>query len=203
LENLELSEDEEIYTKLDQLLIRMNFNSRLYVKHLKQKIMSLIKMSIATQEEKEEWLFYKKHFHQFYQRTDTVFVANDADLKLQLDNWFLRKIFYIEKEIPSSISSDIGKTLPSKEKSQKQQKLRTKLSVDQMALILRAADDQRIVIAKSLSSIFKNIAPYLSTPYREDISFESMRSKSYYPETRDKEIAIQTLREIIDKIREY
>jgi len=200
LENLYLSDDREVYTKLDQLLIRMNFNSSLYVVHLQQKIMTLLNVE-GTKEKKEEWLFQEKYFRQFYQRTDIVFMTNNADLKTQLDNWFLQRIFYLDKQIISSLSSKESSL--SKEKSVKPQKLLSTLSVDQMALILRAADETRIIKAKSLSSVFKNIAPYLSTPQKEDISSDSMRSKSYSAETRDKEIAIQALQQLIDRIKEY
>ncbi|MGN6539852.1 MAG: hypothetical protein ACTHKY_03480 [Ginsengibacter sp.] len=200
LENLDVSEDQEFYTKLDQLLIRMNFNSPLYVEHLQQKIITLVSAE-GTKETKEEWLFHKKYFGQFYQRKDIVFMTNDAGLKTQLDNWFLQRIFNLDKGVVSS-SASIETSLP-KQKSVKPQKLKSSLSVDQMALILRAADEMRIIMAKSLSSVFKNIAPHLSTPQKEDISFDSMRSKSYSAELRDKEVVIQMLRQMIDKVKEY
>jgi hypothetical protein len=72
-----------------------------------------------------------------------------------------------------------------------------------MALVLRAADELRIIMARSLNSVFKSIVPHLSTPYQENISYDSMRSKSYSAEQRDKEIAIQTLQQMINKIKEY
>lgn len=83
------------------------------------------------------------------------------------------------------------------------QKLLCILSVDQMALLLRAADDLKIVTARSLNAVFKTIVPHLSTPYQENISYDSMRSKSYTAETRDKEIIIETLQQMIKKIEEY
>ncbi|MCH5684017.1 hypothetical protein LWM68_06895 [Niabella sp. W65] len=54
-------------------------------------------------------------------------------------------------------------------------------------------------MARSLNSVFKNIVPYLSTQYQEDISYDSMRSKSYAAESRDKEIVIETLKQIIKR----
>ena len=83
------------------------------------------------------------------------------------------------------------------------QKLLCILSVDQMALLLRSADDLKIIMARSLNAVFKAIVPHLSTPYQENISWDSMRSKSYNAETRDKEIVIQTLEQMIKKIKEY
>jgi hypothetical protein len=77
------------------------------------------------------------------------------------------------------------------------------LSVDQIGLILKAADDTRLIQAKSLSQVFKSIVPYLSTPNKIDISFDSMRASTYHPETTDKEKAIAALERMISKIKDY
>jgi len=54
-----------------------------------------------------------------------------------------------------------------------------------------------------MSQVFKTIVPNLSTPYKEDLSYDGMRSKSYVAEERDKQIAVETLERIIKKIKEY
>ncbi len=77
------------------------------------------------------------------------------------------------------------------------------LSVETNGSGIRYADDLKIVIARSLNTVFKTIVPHLTTPFQENISYDSMRSKSYAAETRDKEIVIQTLEKMIKKIREY
>ncbi|MGM1430186.1 hypothetical protein ACS126_13075 [Sphingobacterium lactis] len=82
-------------------------------------------------------------------------------------------------------------------------KLVCTLSEDQIGIILKAADDLKIVISRSLSNIFNQIVPYLSTPYKEDLSPDSMRSHTYSIEERDKQIVIETLQKMIEKIKEY
>jgi hypothetical protein len=82
-------------------------------------------------------------------------------------------------------------------------KVLCKLSTDQTGLILRAADESRILVSKSMNEVFKTIVPHLSTPYKEDLSYDGMRSKSYVAEDRDKQIAIETLERIIKKIKQY
>lgn len=77
------------------------------------------------------------------------------------------------------------------------------LSVDQLGLILKAADDTRLIRARSLNQVFKSIVPYLSTDNKTDISFDSMRSSTYHPEAPDKEKAIAALERMIGKIKEY
>jgi hypothetical protein len=51
--------------------------------------------------------------------------------------------------------------------------------------------------------LFKQIVPYLSTSHKANISFDSMRSKSYAAEKRDKEMVIQALEQMIKNIKEY
>jgi hypothetical protein len=82
-------------------------------------------------------------------------------------------------------------------------KLVCELSVDQMGIILKAADDVKLVVSRSLSTVFKSIVPYLATANKKELSWDSMRSNSYHPEDRDKEIAIAALEKLIRKIREY
>jgi hypothetical protein len=82
-------------------------------------------------------------------------------------------------------------------------KVHCQLSVDQIGIILRASDDIKLLISNSISLIFRSIVPFLSTKNRSNISWKSMRSSTYHPEKRDKEIAIETLEKLIRKIRDY
>ncbi|CAA9202413.1 hypothetical protein [Flavobacterium collinsii] len=82
-------------------------------------------------------------------------------------------------------------------------KVLCKLSTDQTALILRASDELKILISKSMNHLFKTIVPFLSTENKTDLSFNAMRSKAYAVEERDKEIAIETLERMIKQIKEY
>lgn len=203
LEFLESGDETALYTTLDEVLIRLNFNSKAYIYNLTQRIASHIECVELPSERMEHLLFDLKLFKQLHIKPGMLFLSWEAVLHKQIDNWFSQEIFYLEKRIHYAI-------VPLKEKEQKpvikrkeKDKLLTILSVDQMALILRAADELKLVMARSLNSVFKNIVPYLSTPYQENISYDSMRSKSYAAETRDKEIVRETLQQMIKKINEY
>jgi hypothetical protein len=82
-------------------------------------------------------------------------------------------------------------------------KLLCKLSSDQIAILLKAADDTKLAEAKSMSMVFKTIVPYLSTKNKENLSWDSMRSNSYHPEETDKVIVIEALEQMIGKIKGY
>ncbi|WP_346239594.1 hypothetical protein ABDK00_009545 [Niabella insulamsoli] len=82
-------------------------------------------------------------------------------------------------------------------------KIQTSLSIDQLAILFRACFEESILRSRSLRSLFLSLAPLLSTRERQELSGNSMRSKSYHPETRDKHIIIDTLQTLIEKIDQY
>jgi len=82
-------------------------------------------------------------------------------------------------------------------------KLLCRLSVDQIGLILKAADDTKLIVASSISIIFRSIVPFLSTEKIKNISWNSMRKSTYHIEQIDKDVAIETLENLILKIKEY
>jgi hypothetical protein len=113
--------------------------------------------------------------------------------------------------VESRFANYLNKPLPISEKKMcessvidsSSNKVLCKLSTDQTALILRASDELKILISKSMNHLFKTIVPFLSTPNKVDLSYNAMRSKAYIFEERDKRIAIETLERMIKQIKEY
>lgn len=211
LKELELLEPPQcetcVFTALDELLIFLNFNNKSYIGYVTKRIAERLNANENIADKLERLLFHYKQFNQMHRKPGVILNPQYGDLKTELSNWFAQEIFYLEKRLHLTIVPINGSTeqKSSGTVSQKTepQKLLCILSVDQMALLLRAADDLKIVTARSLNAVFKTIVPHLSTPYQENISYDSMRSKSYTAETRDKEIVIQTLQQMIKKIKEY
>lgn len=208
LELLELPEGETaVFTAIDELLIYLNFNSKFYMGYFTKRLAEKINVNENNSNKLERLLFHYKQFNQMHRKPGVILNPQYGDLKTELSNWFTQEIFYLEKKlhltiVPINWSAEQKGSEPASQKNDPQ-KLLCILSVDQMALVLRSADDLKIVMARSLNSVFKTIVPHLSTPYQENISYDSMRSKSYTAETRDKEIVIQTLEQMIKKIKEY
>ncbi|SDW14129.1 hypothetical protein SAMN05444410_101330 [Hydrobacter penzbergensis] len=208
LELLELPHCETcLFTTLDELLIFLNFNSKSYIGYFTRRLAERLNPNEDIADKLEMLLFHYKQFNQMHRKPGVILNPQYGDLKTELSNWFAQEIFYLEKRLHLTIVPINGGTEQkgsgSVSPKNEPQKLLCILSVDQMALLLRAADDLKIITARSLNAVFKNIVPHLSTPYQENISYDSMRSKSYTAETRDKEIIIQTLQQVIKKIREY
>lgn len=210
IKELEVLEDPEkktcIYTALNELLIYLNFNSKAFANHFTERLAEKINEFENISDKLDQLLVHFKEFNQMHRKPGVIFNPQYRDLKTVLSNWFVQEIFYLEKKMRLSVTplqgnSELPKQKDSGEKPK--QKVLCTLSTDQTGLILRASDELRILVAKSMNEVFKTIVPHLSTPYKEELSYDGMRSKSYVAEERDKQIAIETLERIIKKIKEY
>ena len=205
LETLEGSKKkDQIYSSMDELLISLNFNCRDYISYFTQNIDAKINDYESISDKMVGLLFYFKAFNQLYRKSDIALHPGQVNLKDELGNWFMQEISYLEKKLQWSLIPQKDKTEHQKKPVEKEKnKVLCILSTDQMSLIIRAADELRILKARSMNEVFKTIVPFLSTPYKENLSYDSMRSKSYVAEDRDKKIAIETLEKVIEKVREY
>lgn len=82
-------------------------------------------------------------------------------------------------------------------------KLLIRLSGDQIGILIRAAYEGKLIDAPSKRAAYKALAPFLSTPNKEDLSEDSLRSNAGRPEARDREILIGVLMKLIEIIRDY
>lgn len=193
----------ECISDLDLMLIRMNFNSREYAEKLVGKIGRYLEGFENLSERLEKLLYIWSRISKINPNLKLTFNASQQNLILFLEYWFSSEVRYVEKksaiEMQQQTVDYVGNEFVEKADS----KLECMLSGDQIGLILRATDEARIIRAKSMNYIFKSIVPYLSTPVKRNLSYQSVRSNSYNAEERDKEIAIESLEKIIRKIKTY
>jgi hypothetical protein len=182
---------------VNELLVYLNFNDRAYVSYFTKCLGDKVAAQDLCEDKIKTLLFHSKEFSHMHRKEGVKFNEHHADLKAILGEWFAHEISYLER-VQLSNSTEPQAAPPGK-----QQKLVCSLSVDQMALVLRAADDLKIVIARSMNAVFKIVTPYLATQQKDTISYDSMRSKSYAAESKDKRVAIDALEKMISKIREY
>lgn len=134
------------------------------------------------------------------QGLDTIIINCLQDLLMFVEKRFAHYIAEV-KEIGSgpepqpALSANLTNTA--------RHKVLCTLSADQIALILRAADESQILKARSMNAVFKFIIPYLSTPHKENLSAAAVRSKAYNPEEADRDAAVDALLRIIKKIQGY
>jgi hypothetical protein len=200
-----LHKTDPVNSALDEILIYMNFNSRPFINYFTQGVEDKINSCESAAGKMESLLFYFKKLNQIHSKDGVILNPDHQDLKTVLSAWFKHEMMYHEKKLHFSVipMHIINKKDQTTVINTNNDKVLCKLSTDQTALILRASDELKILIAKSMSQVFKKIVPFLSTTTRENLSYDSMRSKSYVAEERDKKIAIETLERMIKRIKGY
>lgn len=127
------------------------------------------------------------------QQTGQIIVQSLIDLSTNLHR---RYSDYLPEPIsPTDTENDQVNKAPAK--------ISCALSGDQLGIVLRAATDAGMIIGQSFRKICKIIAPWLSTPWRAQVSWDTLRSNSGRPEQRDKDIAVAFLEKMIVQIRSY
>lgn len=188
---------ETIFGTADQILIAMNFNCRKYISLIKEQILKNIDKEKESAFKLELLLLYYKDFNHLTSNEKITFDPSMENIKPVLDNWFKNEIAYWEKK------KELGTSVRQAKSKSIEEKVECDLSADQIGLILRAADESRLIKARSMNLVFQSIIPYLSTAFKKDLSYQSVRSKSYNAEEKDKETAIAGLEKMIKKIRSY
>ncbi|WP_199117796.1 hypothetical protein [Pedobacter sp. ASV28] len=204
LEDLDWQATEADFVRqLNEALIYMNFNSKAYIANLTHSFGQMIASGQNLNEKTERLLLCQKNFNQTPRKPGLVFNPDYHDLPKVIGNWFGQELTYLKMRasLTDVPAPDIG--IGGKKSGNELQKVRCALSSDQIGMIIRAADELRILVAKSMNEVFRTIVPHLSTPHRENLSYDGMRSKSYVAEERDKEIAIAALEKMIEKIKGY
>lgn len=190
------------FDSLNEMLLYMNFNCRIYANYLSRKMAEKINELEHNSERIERLYLFLKELNQLPFQQEFCLEQERQQLRIFLSNWVEQEILYLEKS--NAVMSGVKSVKKERTKSEIiPSGIKVNLSVDQLALILRAIDSTRIIESRSLSFVFRTIVPHLSTPHKTELSFESMRSKSYGAEARDKEIAIVVLERLIKHIREF
>ena len=206
MEDFNYSKESLIFhTAFDEMLIGVNFNCLDYLHSLTERINNKLESKGSLKGKMSELILFFKEFSQFHSCEKIGFDPCQKNIKESLSIWFKHEIDYLQRRIELSGEVCTPEIIPKFEEKHEliKNKIECILSSDQIGLILRASDESRILKAKSMNHVFKTIVPHLSTSQKKDLSYASMRSKSYSAEERDKEIAIKTLERIIKHIKEY
>ena len=154
--------DQGVFSALDQTLIGLNFNSSVYINLLIKRLVSKVELEEDIAGKLSLLSFYWKEFNQIYSNEKLFFKAGMQHLKTVVGSWFENEIQYLEKQL--EILAVRSKEAGGDEK--KENKLECDLSTDQIGIILRAADEARIVKSRSMSLVFQRIVPHLSTAFK-------------------------------------
>lgn len=187
------SKEQNQLGQLVQMLLFMNFNCRSFINYYTGTISARIRHIESPAEKRGELLLAQRDFNQLHYQSDLGLYAGQIDVRTAIGRWLDAELQYLERQqqwqaaSPATARDEPGST---------HGKIVCLLSIDQIALLLRALDSLRIIQARSMNSVFQQIAPHLSTPRKKDISWESMRSKAYQFEESDKERVLKMLESV-------
>ena len=192
-----------IYNSLNELLIYMNFNSRGYISYFTKSIADKINALESKEERIDSLHFHYKEFCHLQSHHDLVLYPERPTPKTVFGDWFHQEILYLQQtiDLPQKNIRELKRTTTRKYNID--DKVRVNLTSDQIAIILRALDESRLLESRSMSQVFKTIVPFLSTPGKSELSYDSVRNKSYTAEARDRKIAVEALEKLIAKINTY
>ena len=191
-----------IYTALVELLVYLNYNSKLFINHFTSKIKSQINLLPLIDKKIVQLEFKRKEFQQMHVKPGVIFNPEYNGIQAEIDRWFTHEIYYVSQELKVPEIAAVLNPPAVLPKRKERDKILCTLTGDQIGLFLRASDQNRLLIAPSMTAIFKAIVPSLSTRDREDLSIENTRVKSYEATDHDKETLIQALEKLIQTIKE-
>jgi hypothetical protein len=186
-----------IFTPVDEVLIYMNYNSKTYIDMLQNWLAKRIEAPEEPFEQLKLLNLYVKGFSQLMRKPDVMLHADFLGLDEVMGQWFEHEYKYLEQEY------DLHKKVAEDQPAQQVEKIKWTLSADQIALMIRAADDVRMFAEKSMNAAFKKLVPHFSSLHKDALSPSAVRSKSYNAEDNDKQVVISMLEKMISRIKGY
>lgn len=186
------------FCPVQKFLVYMNFNSKELIDLLVKGISASCKVS-GPQTGREVMLRERRVcFNQLHRKPGIVLNPGYTSLDSFINGWF-----DLEIELESGMVRGVEPGRRERANATGEKMLTLNASADQLAILLRLLDEERVVNARSLSQVFQSIVPHLSTAYRKDLSPSSVRVKSYHPEEGDKQRVIQILQGMVRRAMNY
>ena len=186
------------FCPVQRFLVYMNFNSKELIDLLVKGISASCKVS-GPQTGREVMLRERRVcFNQLHRKPGIVLNPGYTSLDSFINGWF-----DLEIELESGMVRGVEPGRRERANATGEKMLTLNASADQLAILLRLLDEERVVNARSLSQVFQSIVPHLSTAYRKDLSPSSVRVKSYHPEEGDKQRVIQILQGMVRRAMDY
>lgn len=161
--------------QLDEVLVYMNFNSKNYVEYKLQQLADTIAVipSIQQQLTKKKWLL--KMNKQRQENVGFVFNRSSPSLKVQISEWLMLESEYLEHKVRDPEGMDLTEDAA----KWRHFKVKLKLSVSELAFLLRVMMEHGVIQHANKSEIIDFFAGYFSSVNQPVISAESLRKKMY------------------------
>lgn len=172
------------------LLHEVNYNSLKFFSFLTDKVSEHVNEKEHLMDKLEVLYNYLRRYHQFNSKTHLKY-CNLPAIRQQMIDWLDEEInFYIKK-------MTLENSLPLVESTAK---LKTKLSVAQLAYFFRLQHDVGIISSKNQRDFLRKVSSQISTDRIENISFGSLSSKYYNVDSATKQAVKKVLTEMLESI---
>jgi hypothetical protein len=195
-----LKSEKELYNAIIELLIYRNFNKKAYLNYYTEKIAGRINSYVSVTDKLDQLLLAYKEFNQMHLKPGVRLNPNYKGIKSVVGNWFAQEINYLEKKFQWDVSPLETRKLPERIK-QADLKIRLSLNSDQIGVLLRAFIYVGLLEKGSVQAVFKALIPLLSSNERDDLSWDSVRKRSYAAEDKDKKAVIVMMEKTIAFIK--
>lgn len=201
LEELLTRPEHNLNKALNSVLIYRNFNKKAYLEYYTKKIAEKVNRCGSLTQKMEELLLAYKEFNQMHRKTGVKLNPHYADVKEVIGNWFVEEINFLEKKYQFQISP--LEQLPGVNNDKAASKIKLALNADQIAILLRAAVDVGMLYIRSVHFVFKTVVPFLASAKEDNLSWDSLRKRSYQAENKDKVVVIAILEKAIAYVQTY
>lgn len=198
----DLRTEAKVYQAVNEFLIYMNFNKKAYLNYYTEMVAARINCFGSFSDKIDQLFLAYKEFNQMHIRPDVKLKPKYKGVKHVIGNWFAQEIAYLEKKYQWEVSLlevRSGHVNPSGPLP----KVRLSLNADQIAILIRAFSSQGVLEKGTMHAVFKHLVPYLSSKERVDLSWDSMRKRSYTPEDKDKKAVLAILENAMTAIRKF
>lgn len=187
--------NDEVNEDVRLILLYLNFNTIKYFRYYTNYVNALLREIDSASGRIEKLSYLLKTINQTQIKPEVGYNRAIRTLKDQLVDWISEEIFYLEKMYQINEKNlSVGGALTD------DFKLRTEMSVSQLAYLLKVFIETKIIHNKNVSELIRFFSRFFQTKRLENISYESFRVRYYNTEDSTKRSVRNILLLMVDHI---
>ncbi|MEO7992600.1 MAG: hypothetical protein ABI663_23815 [Chryseolinea sp.] len=175
-------------------LLYLNYNTIKYFRYYTNFIVAQLENVDSSSGRIERLSYFLKLVNQTQIKPGVGYNRTIHTLKEQLSEWIAEEVFYLEKMHKLNEKNAAGTALAD------DFKLKTEMSVSQLAYLLRVFIETKIINNKNVSDLIRFFSRFFQTKRLESISYESFRVRYYNTEEGTKRSVRNMLLQMVDYI---
>jgi|GEM_PF-1544527 len=190
----------EAISELKDLLVSVNFNSCTLVSQRIGEMVNTLNSLPETKDRTAQLSKWQKEINQIPGKPNIALKPNCVSLRDQLSQWITEEIQYLETR---QRLLSVAPTLKVSSSINDEEKLNFSVSVNVLAILVRAAHESKLILNKHGTTVFNTVSKFSSTLQTKNPGAKSMDKKSHDPERSHKAKAINALQDMIRLIQDY